>query len=183
VEIHQIHSIGRDKLYAIMAYFGIPSKLINLTQVSMENSTYHVKIGTIMTDGFQVGTGLKQGEGLAPNLSSIALEYVIRKLSVQTTSTIFHKSVQLIGYADDINTMGRTKKATSAVYGELKERAKDVGLNINVEKTKTMVQSRGTGKRGIWTVGNHKIEMVRRFKYLGTVINDTNDERNGRNSS
>ena len=26
------------------------------------------------------------------------------------------------------------------------------------------------------TVGNHKIEVVRRFKYLGTVINDSNNE-------
>ena len=93
VEIYQISvvfqkaydSIRRDKLYAIMAYFGIPSKLIRLTQVTMENSTYHVKIGTITTDDFQVGTGLKQGEGLAPNIFNITLEYVIRKLSVQTT--------------------------------------------------------------------------------------------------
>jgi predicted amino acid-binding ACT domain protein len=35
--------------------------------------------------------------------------------------------------------MGRTKRAISMVYTELKERAKEVGLNINVEKTKTMV--------------------------------------------
>jgi hypothetical protein len=60
----------------------------------MENSTYHVKIGTIMTDGFKVGTGLKQGDGLVTNLFNIALEYIIRQLSVQTTSTVFHKSVQ-----------------------------------------------------------------------------------------
>jgi hypothetical protein len=107
-----------------MAYFGIPSKLIRLTQATMENSTYHLKIGTIMTDGLQVGTGLKQGDGLGPNPFNVALEYVIRKLSLQTTSTIFLKSVQLIGYADDINIMGRTKRATSETYGELRERAK-----------------------------------------------------------
>jgi len=81
-----------------------------------------------MTDGFKVGTGLKQGDRLAPNLFNIALEYVIRQLSVQTTSTIFHKSVQFIGYADDINIMGRTKRAISDVYGELKERRKEFGL-------------------------------------------------------
>jgi predicted amino acid-binding ACT domain protein len=32
--------------------------------------------------------------------------------------------------------MGRTKIALSEVYEELKERAKEVGLNINVEKKK-----------------------------------------------
>ena len=72
--------------------------------------------------------------------------------------------------------MDRTKRATSAVYGELGERAKEVGLIINVEKTKAVVQSRWPGKGGTWAVGDPKIEMVRRFKYLGTVINDTNDE-------
>ena len=49
-----------------MAHFGIPDKLIRLTKATMENSTYHVKRGTVMTDGFKVGTGLKQGDGLAP---------------------------------------------------------------------------------------------------------------------
>ena len=97
-------------------------------------------------------------------------------LSVQTTSTIFHKSVLLIGYADDINIMGRTKRATSEVYGELKERAKEAGLIINVEKTRAMVQRRRPEKEGTLTVGDHKIEMVKRFTYLGMVINDTNDE-------
>jgi len=121
VEIHQIFvdfqkaydSIHRYTLYAIMAYCGILSKLIRLTQVTMENSTYHVKLGSVMIDGFQVGTVLKQGDGLAPILFNIALEYVIRKLLVLTTSTIFYKLVHLIGYADDINIMGRTERATS----------------------------------------------------------------------
>ena len=142
----------------------------------MENSTYDVKIGTLTTDGFKVGTGLKQGDGLAHNLFNIALEYVIRQLSVQTTSTIFHKSVQLIGYADDINSMGGMKRAISDVYGELKERAKEAGLIISVDKTKAMVQNRRLGKEGILTVEDHRIEMIRSFKYLGTVISDINDE-------
>ena len=57
-----------------MAHFGIPNKLIRLTRATMENSTYYVKIGTIMTDSFKVGTGLKQGDGLAPDFFNVALE-------------------------------------------------------------------------------------------------------------
>ena len=66
-----------------------------------------------MADGFKVGTGLKQGDGLASNRFNIALGNVVRQLSVQTASTIFHKSLQLSGYADDINIIGRTKRAVS----------------------------------------------------------------------
>jgi post-segregation antitoxin (ccd killing protein) len=41
--------------------------------------------------------------------------------------------------------MGRTKIAISEVYEELKERAKEVGLNISVGKK--MVENRKTGRR------------------------------------
>ena len=52
-------STRRDKLYEIMAFFGIPNKLIRLTKATMEDSTYHVKLGTTMTNSFKVGNGLK----------------------------------------------------------------------------------------------------------------------------
>jgi uncharacterized membrane protein YkvA (DUF1232 family) len=46
--------------------------------------------------------------------------------------------VQLIGYADDINIMGRIIRALSEVCEELKGTAKEVGPNISVEKTKAL---------------------------------------------
>jgi hypothetical protein len=37
----------------------------------MNDSTYQGKIGLMMTDGFKVGNGLKQRDGLASNLFNI----------------------------------------------------------------------------------------------------------------
>jgi hypothetical protein len=131
----------------------------------------------MVNDGVNVGNGWKQGDGLAPNFLNIVLEYVIRQLSVEVKSTIFYRSVQLVGYADDINIRGRKKSPVSEVYEELQERAKEVGLNITVEETKEMVQNSITGRISeILTLKDHDIEVVRSFKYLGTVINKTNDE-------
>lgn len=42
-----------------------------------------------MTAGFTVGSGLKQGDWLAPYLFNIAMEYVSRQMSVEIMSTIF----------------------------------------------------------------------------------------------
>jgi hypothetical protein len=57
----------------------------------MNDLTYHVKIGQMMTDCFKGGNGLKQGDGSAPNPFNIAMEYVIRQLTVEVKSTIFYK--------------------------------------------------------------------------------------------
>jgi hypothetical protein len=84
----------------------------------------------MMTDGFKVECGLKKGDGLGPNLFNIALEYVIKQLSVEVKSTAFYK----VDFSDDVNLIGRTKRAVSEVYEEPKERAKRMGFNIRVEK-------------------------------------------------
>jgi hypothetical protein len=61
---------------------------MNLIKAAVNDSTYHVKREVIMTGGFKVGSGLKQGDGLVPNLFNIPLEYVTRQLSVEVKSTI-----------------------------------------------------------------------------------------------
>jgi hypothetical protein len=158
-------SIRREKIYEVTNFF-ILNKFIRLIKATMNDLMYHVKIGQMMNDGFKVGNGLKQGDG-----------YVTRQLPVDVISTVFYKSVQLIEYTDDINIMGRTKIFVSEVYEELQERAKEVGLNITVEETKELVQNMRTRRISeILTLKDHGIEVVRSFKYLGTVINNTNYE-------
>jgi hypothetical protein len=50
----------------------------------------------------QIRQGLKQGDGLAPMLFNVALEYVIRKLPADTNRTVEYKVNQVVGYAEDI---------------------------------------------------------------------------------
>jgi Reverse transcriptase (RNA-dependent DNA polymerase). len=65
--------------------------LISLIKAKLNDLTYHVKTEQMMTDGFKVGNGLKQGDGLAPNLFTTAMEYVIRQVLAAVKSTIFYK--------------------------------------------------------------------------------------------
>jgi hypothetical protein len=90
----------------------------------------------MMTNGFKVGNGLKQGDGLAPHLFNIAMDWQ------KSNPQYFTKSVQLIGYGDDIHITEKTNRDVSEVYEGLKERVEETWLNIRVEKTKAMVQNR-----------------------------------------
>jgi len=75
----------------------------------------------MMTEDFKKGNGLRQGYGLAPNLFNVPLNYIITQLSVEVKCTIFYRSVQLLGYADDINIMRRKKRPVSELCEKLKE--------------------------------------------------------------
>ena len=77
----------------------------------------------------------------------------------------------LKGHADNINIMGRTQGAVCDVYEELRERAKEVGLNIVGGSTKQKMKN-----SEILKIKDQDSEAVRSFKYLGTVINNTNNE-------
>jgi hypothetical protein len=47
----------------------------------------------------------------------------------------------IVGFSPVINIMGKTKRAISEKYEELEETAKEVGLNISAENTKSVAQS------------------------------------------
>ena len=74
--------------------------------------------------------------------------------------------------------MGINKTVVSELHEELKESAKEAGLNIRAgKKTQATVQNRTTRIISeILPIKDHDIELVRSFKYLGTVIGTTNGE-------
>ena len=50
-------------------------------------------------------------------------------------NTVLHyKLIQIVGYADDVCVMGRTKEAMKQTCEELKIAAKEVGLSFNINK-------------------------------------------------
>jgi hypothetical protein len=54
--------------------------------------------------------------------------------------------------------------------------SKEIGLEVNAEKTKYMVMSRdrNVGQNGYIQIGNKSFETVEQFKYLGTTLTNQN---------
>jgi hypothetical protein len=84
---------------------------------------------------------------------------------------------QIVGYADDICLLGRSLRSVKDIYQDLRINASEFGLKINVNKTKAIFQTDIQNRVDQQLViGDHSIEVVDRFVYLGSCITDDNNE-------
>jgi hypothetical protein len=110
-------------------------------------------------------------------LFNLALEYVIRKLPADANRTVEYKVNQVVGYADDVCLLGRSARSVNEVYEELKITAEKIGLNININKTKAVLQTRTQSmETEQLRIDDHNIQVVDSFVYLGSCITKDNGE-------
>ena len=76
----------------------------------------------------------RQGGGHACLLFNLALERAIRDSRVETTVTIFYKSIQILVYADDIDIIGLRLSYVTKAYQGIEQAAENLRLQINEAK-------------------------------------------------
>jgi hypothetical protein len=102
---------------------------------------------------------------------------VIRKLPADANGTLEYKMNQVGGYTDDICLLGRSARSVNEVYEELKIAAEKIGLNINVNETKAVLQMRTQSRETEQLrIGDYNIQVIDSLVYLGYCIIKDNDE-------
>jgi hypothetical protein len=104
----------------------------------------------------RVLNGLKQGEALSPQLFNFTLEYAMRKVQEDQVGLKWNGTHQLLAYAGDVNLLGDNIDTIKEITDTLIDAGKEVGLEINVEKTKYMLLSRqqNAGQNGDMKIAN-----------------------------
>jgi hypothetical protein len=169
-------SIRREALYVILIESGIRRKLVGLIKMSLNETYSKDRVGKCLSNKFIVQNGLKQGVASTPLLFNFALEHTIRRVQENQEGPILNGTRQLLAYADDVYNLGESMDTIQKNTEALLDAGKEVGLEVNPEKTKYMLVSRcqKAGQKHSIKTANGSFEGVTKFKYLGTTLTDQN---------
>ena len=85
------------------------------------------------TDWFQIGKGVHQG--------CIDAEYIMRNAGLdeaQAGIKIAGRNINNLRYADDTTLMAESEEELKSLLMKVKEESENVGLKLNIQKTKIM---------------------------------------------
>jgi hypothetical protein len=133
-------SVRREVLYNILIESGIPMKMKSLIKMCLTEMCSSVRVGKNLSDTFPIRNGLKKVDALLPLLFNFALEYAIRKVNAIQDGLKLNGTHQGLVYADGVNILGgsvHTVKENAALLVA----GKEIGLEVNGDKTRYMVMS------------------------------------------
>ena len=167
-------TIPRKKLFQKLLDNSINGKFYDCLTMFYNNDKVHVKIGTKITSSFQANQGVKQGCILSPLLFNIFLSDLQAKIDAPEHHAPLLDNdhpISCLIWADDLLLLSRSESGLSKMLQNLNEYTSTNGMHINIDKTKVMTFNR-TGKllRKSFYLGEHKLETVKEYKYLGFMV-------------
>ena len=143
----------------ILKETGIPDHLICLLRNLYAGREATVRTGHGTTDWFQIGRGVCQGCILSPCLINLSAEYIMRNAELEEAQAgikIAGININNLRYADDTTLMAESEEELKSLLMKVKEESEEVGLKLNIQKTKIM----GSSPIISWEIDGETVETV-----------------------
>ena len=120
---------------------GTPDHLTCLLRNLYAGQEATVRTGHGTADWSQTGKGVHQGCILSLCLFKFCAEYITRNARLEETQAgvkIARRNINNLRYADDTTLMAENKEELKSLLTKVREESENVGLKLNVQKTKIM---------------------------------------------
>jgi len=135
-------SVKREVLCTSLIEFSVPMKLVRLIKMYLNETYSTVREGKHFSDMFPIKNLKKERDGLSPWFFNFALGYAIRRFQINQDGLKLNGTRQLLFYAGDVNILGESVHTTRENTVALLVPSKEIGLEVNADKTKYMVMFR-----------------------------------------
>ena len=166
--------VDHNKLWKILQKMGMPDHLTSLLRNLYAGQEATVRTGHGTTDWFQIGKGVRHGYILSPCLFNLYAEYIMRNTGLEEAQAeikITGRNINNLRYADDTTLMAESEEELKSLLGKEKEESKNVGLELNIQKTKIMA----SGPITLWQINGETMETVTDFISGGSKITADGD--------
>ena len=166
--------VAHNKLWKSLQEMGIPDHLTCLLRNLYAGQEATVRTGHGTTDWFQIGKGVCQGCILSPCLFNLHAEYIMRNAGLEEAQAgikIAGRNISNLRYADDTTLMAESEEELKSLLMKVKEESENVGLKLNVQKTKIMASSLITS----WETDGETVGTVSDLIFLGSKITADGD--------
>ena len=161
-------------LWKILKEMGIPDHLTCLLRNLCAGQEATVRSGHGTTDWFKIGKGVRQGCILSPCLFNLYAEYIMRNARLdeaQAGIKIAKRNINNLRYTDDTTLMAESEEGLKNLLMKVKEESEEVGLKLNIQKTKIMA----TGPITSWQIDGETVKTVAGLIFGGSKITEDGD--------
>jgi hypothetical protein len=154
---------------------GISTKFINIVSKIYAKANARIRTNTALSNIFNIGKGVLQGETLSPILFTLYLEDMVKLLESSNTMPIRvgKATIHSLLYADDIVILAYSQSELQRKINIISKFFDELGLKVNLTKTKCMIfWKRHSKERLILTWNGKKIDRVREYIYLGVPFSE-----------
>ena len=133
--------VDHNKLWKILQEMGIPDHLTCLLRNLYAGQEAAVRTGRGTTDWFRIRKGVHQCCLLSPCLFNLYAEYIMQNVRLdeaQAGIKVSGRNINNLRYADDTTLMADREEELKSLLMKVKEKSKNVGLKLNIQKTKIM---------------------------------------------
>ena len=147
----------------------IDYRYIEVLKCLYKNATMSVRLQDQTSKPILLQRGVRQGDVISPKLFTAALEDVFKVLEWRGRGiNINGEYITHLRFADDIVVMAETTEELSTMLGDLSRASERVGLKMNMDKTKVMVNIH-VAPTPI-KIGDSTLEVVDDYVYLGQTV-------------
>ena len=166
--------VDHNELWKILQEMGIPELICFLRNLyAGQEAIVRTGHGTNL-DWFQIRKGIHQVCILSTCLFNFYGEYIMwnaRLDEAQAGIKIAGRNINNLRYADDTTLIAESQQKLRSLLRKVKEENENVGLKLNIQKTKIMASSSITS----WQIDWETMETVTDFIFLGSKITADDD--------